>query len=74
MLGVAEIFRLHGPEYRAKFADRMLPSHRRAISNMTHRGKAVVRDFEIVKSSLKELYEIFVRVKEKVFNPENSIY
>lgn len=43
-------------------------------SNITHRGKAVVRDFDIVKSSLKELYEIFVRVKEKAFNPENSVY
>jgi hypothetical protein len=31
MLEVAEIFRLHGPAYREKFGDRMLPSHRRAM-------------------------------------------
>lgn len=34
MVEVADIFRLHGPEYRAKFADRMLPSHRRAMEDI----------------------------------------
>src|SRR6266404_562794 len=34
MLEVAEIFRLHGPAYRAKFGDRMLPSHRRAMQDI----------------------------------------
>jgi ribosomal protein L37AE/L43A len=34
MLEVAEIFRLHGPDYRAKFGDRMPPSHRRAIKDI----------------------------------------
>ncbi len=34
MLEVADIFRLHGPEYRAKFGSRMLPSHRRAMQNI----------------------------------------
>src|SRR2546425_1239250 len=34
MLEVAEIFRLHGPEYRAKFGSRMLPSHRRAMQDI----------------------------------------
>src|SRR6266571_483320 len=34
MLEVAEIFRLHGPEYRAKFSARMLPSHRRAMQDI----------------------------------------
>jgi hypothetical protein len=34
MLEVADIFRLHGPEYRAKFGDRMLPSHRRAMQDI----------------------------------------
>src|SRR5207244_8883892 len=34
MLEVAEIFRLHGPEYRAKFGARMLPSHRRAMQDI----------------------------------------
>lgn len=34
MLEVADIFRLHGPEYRAKFVDRMLPSHRRAMEDI----------------------------------------
>jgi hypothetical protein len=28
---LAEIFRIHGPAYRAPFGDRMLPSHRRAM-------------------------------------------
>ena len=34
MVELAEIFRLHGPEYRAKFGDRMLPSHRRAMQDI----------------------------------------
>ena len=33
MVEVADIFRLHGPDYRAKFADRILPSHRRAMED-----------------------------------------
>ena len=34
MLEVADIFRLHGPEYRAKFSARMLPSHVRAMQDI----------------------------------------
>ncbi len=34
MLEVADIFRLHGPEYRAKFSARMLPSHCRAMQDI----------------------------------------
>ncbi|HEY3042373.1 MAG TPA: IS91 family transposase [Pyrinomonadaceae bacterium] len=34
MLEVADIFRLHGPEYRAKFSGRMLPSHLRAMQDI----------------------------------------
>src|SRR6266545_2790268 len=34
MVEVAEIFRLHGPEYRKKFAGRMLPSHLRAMQDI----------------------------------------
>jgi len=34
MLEVADIFRLHGPEYRAKFGGRMLPSHLRAMQDI----------------------------------------
>src|SRR6266536_5213614 len=34
MLEVAEIFRLHGPEYRARFGARMLPSHLRAMQDI----------------------------------------
>src|SRR5713101_4562806 len=34
MLEVADIFRLHGPEYRAKFSARMLPSHHRAMQDI----------------------------------------
>ncbi len=34
MLEVADIFRLHGPEYRTKFSGRMLPSHRRAMQDI----------------------------------------
>jgi len=34
MLEVADIFRLHGPEYRAKFSTRMLPSHQRAMQDI----------------------------------------
>lgn len=34
MVEVAEIFRLHGPQYRAKFGPRMLPAHRRAMQDI----------------------------------------
>ena len=34
MLEVADSFRLHGPDYRAKFSARMLPSHRRAMQDI----------------------------------------
>src|SRR3989441_13064516 len=34
MLEVADIFRLHGPEYRQKFRARMLPSHLRAMQDI----------------------------------------
>src|SRR5947207_4223760 len=34
MLEVAEIFRLHGPEYREKFGSRMLPSQLRAMQDI----------------------------------------
>jgi hypothetical protein len=34
MLEVADILRLHGPDYRAKFGDRMLPSHHRAMQDI----------------------------------------
>ena len=34
MLEVADIFRLHGPAYREKFGDRILPSHRRAMQDI----------------------------------------
>ncbi len=36
MLEVADIFRLHGPDYRAKFSTRMLPSHLRAMQDIEH--------------------------------------
>src|ERR1700694_3128046 len=34
MVELAEIFRLHGPAYRAKFGSRMLPSHLRAMQDI----------------------------------------
>jgi ribosomal protein L37AE/L43A len=34
MLEVADIFRLHGPDYSAQFGNRMLPSHRRAMQDI----------------------------------------
>ena len=34
MVEIAEIFRLHGPNYRAKFRDRMPPSHLRAMEQI----------------------------------------
>ena len=34
MVEVAEIFRLHGPQYRKQFAQRLLPSHRRAMQDI----------------------------------------
>ena len=34
MVEVAEIFRLHGPQYRKQFGQRLLPSHRRAMQDI----------------------------------------
>lgn len=34
MLEVADIFRRHGPEYRAQFGNHMLPSHHRAMQDI----------------------------------------
>lgn len=34
MLEVAEILRLHGPQYRAQFGECLLPSHRRAMQDI----------------------------------------
>src|ERR1700674_4402171 len=34
MLEVAEIIRLHGATYPARFAERILPSHRRALRDL----------------------------------------
>ena len=34
MVEVAEIFRLHGPQYRLKYGDRMLRSHLRAMQDI----------------------------------------
>ncbi|MFC1854088.1 transposase, partial [candidate division CSSED10-310 bacterium] len=36
MLELADIFRLYGPQYRALYQDRMLPSHKRAMSDIEH--------------------------------------
>lgn len=33
---LADIFRLHGPEYRARFGNRMLPSHKKAMEDILH--------------------------------------
>jgi len=34
MLEVADVFRLHGPAYRARYGDRLLPSHVRAMHDI----------------------------------------
>jgi hypothetical protein len=31
MVEIADIFRRYGPEYRAKYGDKILPSHRQAM-------------------------------------------
>ncbi|MGE0130958.1 MAG: transposase [Blastocatellales bacterium] len=36
MVEIADIFRLHGPAYRAKFRDRMPPSHLRAMEDIEY--------------------------------------
>ena len=36
MVEIADIFRLHGPEYRSQFRDRMPPSHLRAMEDIEH--------------------------------------
>lgn len=42
-------------------------------SNITHRGKAVGTDFDILKRSLTELLTIYLYVIEKSFNFDNNI-
>ena len=42
MVEVADIFRLHGPQYRAQFGDRMLPSHRRTMQDIEQCRTAVL--------------------------------
>jgi Transposase zinc-binding domain len=34
MVEIADIFRIHGPDYRAQCGDRMLPSHLRAMHDI----------------------------------------
>ena len=34
LVEIAEIFRIHGPAYRAPCGDRMLPRHLRALQDM----------------------------------------
>ena len=36
MFELADVFRLFGPQYRAQFADRMLPSHLKAMYDIEH--------------------------------------
>ena len=36
MVELAEILRLHGPQYRAQFGARLLPSHLRAMQDIEH--------------------------------------
>jgi hypothetical protein len=31
MVEIADIFRCYGPQYRAKYGDKILPSHRQAM-------------------------------------------
>ena len=42
MVEVAEIFRLHGPQYRSQFAQRLLPSHQRAMQDIEQCRTAVL--------------------------------
>jgi len=41
-------------------------------SNITHRGKAVVRDHQIVRESLKELLEIFTNLLQMSFESSSK--
>ena len=42
MVEVAEIFRLHGPQYRAQRGERLLPSHRRAMQDIEQCRTAIL--------------------------------
>jgi len=41
-------------------------------SNITHRGKGVVRDHDIVRASLKELLEIFTELVRAAFESSSK--
>ena len=57
MLEVADIFRLHGPAYRQKFGDRMLPSHRRAMQDIeTCRTEALGGQLYFCKQCQEQRY------------------
>ncbi len=44
MVELAEIFRLHGPQYREQFGARMLPSHLRAMQDIEQCRTAALGD------------------------------
>jgi Putative transposase/Transposase zinc-binding domain len=57
MLEVADIFRLHGPDYRAKFSTRMLPSHHRAMQDIeTCRTESLGGQLYFCKQCLAQRY------------------
>lgn len=57
MLEVADIFRLHGPAYRQKFGDRLLPSHRRAMQDIeTCRTEALGGQLYFCKQCQEQRY------------------
>ena len=57
MVEIADIFRLHGPEYRSQFRDRMPPSHLRAMDAIEHcRTEALGGQFYFCDQCQERLY------------------
>jgi len=63
-----EVYRAHRPQDRAvldrEFPAKAVDYYYQVRSNITHRGKGVVRDYDVLRDCLTELLPIFRRVLE----------
>jgi hypothetical protein len=67
-----QVFRADRPRVRVRLdpdnPTKSLEYYYQVRSNITHRGKAAIRDFEIMQMSLMELHEIFKNVLRAAFS------
>ena len=72
-----EVYRADNPTKRVSLDPsnprKSLAYYYQIRSNVTHRGKSVWHDFDLLKESLGELLEIFRRVKDKAFEEREDV-